>query len=360
VKLLAALALVLALPAFAGAEPITGRIAASNDGNASDCDSIASSAVEIALIAASGNAAKLVWYGYSDIPWETSGQCGSGGDRDAQMRTSVVGTAALWGGFDGSVFHSVVSDQAAAVNALKDAIDASSASSPLYITEGAPCDTIGKAIDAASPSKLPYVYVITHSDWNDTTSHNGSWTRSAIAKAHPNVHWIQIPDQNAELKSPKRDYHAWRDSKVPAVRRLWDRQAASGQSQFDISDSGMTYYLVTGRTVSRPTPQQVIALVDAWQPTLPGACGQPSSRGAQPLASDALQILRGALGIVTCVECVCDVDRSSTITTTDALKVLKRAVGQHVALSCPECPASTTSMPAAGEPVWRSSESWGR
>jgi Dockerin type I domain len=51
-------------------------------------------------------------------------------------------------------------------------------------------------------------------------------------------------------------------------------------------------------------------------------------------ASDALAILRAAVGTSSCLICVCDVDNSSTITATDALKVLKFAVGQPITLNC--------------------------
>jgi hypothetical protein len=54
-------------------------------------------------------------------------------------------------------------------------------------------------------------------------------------------------------------------------------------------------------------------------------------------ASDALYILRAAVGSETCALCVCDVNNSITITATDALVVLRRAVGQPVELTCPTC-----------------------
>ena len=65
------------------------------------------------------------------------------------------------------------------------------------------------------------------------------------------------------------------------------------------------------------------------------ACGQPVGTGAAPTASDALAILRTAIGARQCAVCVCDVDDSGSIVATDALLTLKRAVGQNVTLSCP-------------------------
>jgi len=54
-------------------------------------------------------------------------------------------------------------------------------------------------------------------------------------------------------------------------------------------------------------------------------------------ASDALFVLRTAVGNVSCDLCVCDVNDSGTITASDALIVLQFAVGQPVVLNCPPC-----------------------
>jgi hypothetical protein len=86
--------------------------------------------------------------------------------------------------------------------------------------------------------------------------------------------------------------------------------------------------------------------------TLPGIaaqgdCGQPASDGAGPTATDALFILKAAVGSATCSLLVCDVDGSSSITATDALLDLKRAVGQSVTLSCPTVDATANVSPIA-------------
>jgi len=68
------------------------------------------------------------------------------------------------------------------------------------------------------------------------------------------------------------------------------------------------------------------------------ACGQPLSDAADPpSASDALWILQAAVGTASCLECVCDVDSSYTVTAIDALVVLQGAVGIPGAPS-PICP----------------------
>lgn len=65
-------------------------------------------------------------------------------------------------------------------------------------------------------------------------------------------------------------------------------------------------------------------------------CGKPTnSSGAAPKSSDALFVLKAAVGQATCSPRVCDVDSSGKILASDALRVLKAAVGQPVSLSCP-------------------------
>lgn len=75
-----------------------------------------------------------------------------------------------------------------------------------------------------------------------------------------------------------------------------------------------------------------------------GECGDPvtdvvaaSGPAAVITASDALVVLRAALRLEVCAACVCDVDGSGSITTTDALTVLLLAVQAPVDLSCPAC-----------------------
>jgi len=81
--------------------------------------------------------------------------------------------------------------------------------------------------------------------------------------------------------------------------------------------------------------------------TLPpaGVCGDPVAppalvvhgRDAFINASDALAVLQTAVHIRTCPLCVCDVNDSASVTATDALIVLRFAVGQSVLLTCPAC-----------------------
>lgn len=55
-------------------------------------------------------------------------------------------------------------------------------------------------------------------------------------------------------------------------------------------------------------------------------------------ASDALFVLRAAVGTETCALCVCDSNGSGDLSVADALAVLRRSVGTTAPEDCPSCP----------------------
>ena len=68
-------------------------------------------------------------------------------------------------------------------------------------------------------------------------------------------------------------------------------------------------------------------------------CGDPNDSHTHT-ASDALYILRAAVGAAMCEPCVCDTvspGAPSGITASDALAVLRTAVGMTIPLACPAC-----------------------
>lgn len=83
-----------------------------------------------------------------------------------------------------------------------------------------------------------------------------------------------------------------------------------------------------------------IRLDDSANPSLLPAflhCGDANGNGSIS-ATDALVVLRRAVGGQACDFCLCDPNQSSTVTASDALVVLKRGVGQTVSMLCPLCP----------------------
>ncbi len=99
------------------------------------------------------------------------------------------------------------------------------------------------------------------------------------------------------------------------------------------------------RGFERPLP----CAVGAFEPgeLTPLACGEASEVSGNLragvvesrliTATDALIVLRTAVGAAQCPLCVCDVNDSGGNTATDALIVLRFAVGQPVTLDCPSC-----------------------
>jgi hypothetical protein len=72
----------------------------------------------------------------------------------------------------------------------------------------------------------------------------------------------------------------------------------------------------------------------------------PCGEAADPegvSSSDALVVLRVAVGTAECADCICDIDASGSITAGDAMAVLRRAVGQNAQLRCPCCETTTTT-----------------
>jgi parallel beta-helix repeat protein len=65
-------------------------------------------------------------------------------------------------------------------------------------------------------------------------------------------------------------------------------------------------------------------------------CGDATSDG-KVLASDALAVLKAAVGSFSCATCVCDANGSGSVLAGDAQLVLRKAVGQAVTLTCPPC-----------------------
>jgi len=68
-----------------------------------------------------------------------------------------------------------------------------------------------------------------------------------------------------------------------------------------------------------------------------GDCGQPLSTGTRPTASDALFVLRSAVGQSSCELCICDVNGNGTTTASDSLAVLRKAVNLPVTFNCISC-----------------------
>jgi hypothetical protein len=247
--------LLLANPIFAQYNSIPGRVAISSDGNDVDCDDISATPMSLALMFKSGNASKLVYYGYNDHIWSTGqeevgGQLCSG-NREEKMRVAAEDTASLFGGFNMSAFHSAIADWPD-VSALTAAINASTASDHLYIIAAGPVEVIGEALEASNSGARQYVTVISHSNFNNThgeSAHGGQWNFSELNTVL-GANIDAIPDQNTLLVRNQSFYNWLNGHSDPRLDWLWDQHVVSGLGTccdlFDPSDAGMMYYLITG------------------------------------------------------------------------------------------------------------------
>jgi hypothetical protein len=80
----------------------------------------------------------------------------------------------------------------------------------------------------------------------------------------------------------------------------------------------------------------VYAQLFTFDPQLGALCGDANSDLVMMLR-DSLHILRGSVGLSECQPCVCDVDMSGAVATTDALAVLRAVVGLESSLVCSSC-----------------------
>jgi hypothetical protein len=88
----------------------------------------------------------------------------------------------------------------------------------------------------------------------------------------------------------------------------------------DDLEGTLTYDFLQGPTCSPPV----------------GLCGDASGDLAIT-ATDALMVLNAAIGLGSCENCVCDVNRSGGVTASDASVLLAAAVGQPDVLDCEPC-----------------------
>lgn len=158
---------------------------------------------------------------------------------EAQMQTSVDGGCDRFGENRGLFY----SRDAAALVPL---INRASSRARLLVVLAGPAELLWQAKQAADPSHWRYVTVMSHSRWNETHKEPGTHT---LADCQPAAVW-RIPDQNARLRT---DYSRWTWLKLDArLAWVYDRAVATGKAQFDVSDAGMIFTLLTGNQTGTP------------------------------------------------------------------------------------------------------------
>ncbi len=227
----------------AGAVTYTdNRIAVTADGNYNDPDDWVSTPMELALLAKRGLQANLVHYDWADII----------GPNDPvyydQMKQSTFGAIDRFG-FDIAKFFDCRTELDAALNNLRQEIDVSTASDPLFILAAGPMEVLWRAVDASDPEARQFVTVISHTKWNAGTTYPPEMTHTRADVEALGVNWIQIINQNVRLYTRTDGVDNWtpwvwlRDAIDSRMRWIYGRMRVSGKP--DVSDAGLAYYLLT-------------------------------------------------------------------------------------------------------------------
>ena len=209
------------------------------------------------------------------------------------MRESAFG-GQKWFGFDKTKFICAVDNAGVAYNAMRDAINESTAENPLIIIAAGPMQVVGEAINRADVAKRQFVSLVSHSEWNNQHSdkhgksewdtHSG-WTFQEIKdnfsnEKGGNLKCIQITDQNDGddydgLQAPIEKFDWIKTSKArynPAYKLgawdwLYSRQETcikENGKNFDPSDAGMIVFLLTG--IEKTDPEMAREIMENPKP----------------------------------------------------------------------------------------------
>ena len=235
--------------------PPSGRIAIVADGNSPDPDDLGGTAVSIALLRASGLEKKLVHYSHScDLVRVNRISEKAEVERHSLMQSTCDVTARRWGGFDNLTFYDAKWQMDATIKDLAKAINASTASDPLWIIEAGEPDIIGFALDATPKEKHQFVKVVTHHPANDNTGDFYEWQQILDF----GVEEVRIPDQNIDLKVKIAQWDWAKDHSDSRIQQVWiqgkiaeiDDVVTFQKGYWDCSDAGMVYYWITGANVN--------------------------------------------------------------------------------------------------------------
>lgn len=239
--------------------PPPGRLAYVADGNSPDPDDIGANAVVLGLFHGAGLQDRLVHFSHScDLdPFTNGGTQSIDATNELRRQNYLHQTAGEGIGFFGPFpnlvdYYNCRTEQTAAVNDLRDAINASTASDPLWIIEAGEPDVIGYALQAANPAARQHVHVISHHPANDNSGDFFTWQE--ILDFGVTEH--QIGDQNVGLQVQiSSGLWDWAENHPdPAIVWILDQLKYAEEdgvvgfqnNKYDCSDAGMLYWWITG------------------------------------------------------------------------------------------------------------------
>lgn len=243
-----------------------GRIAIESDGNVFAPDDLGAIPCGIGILWKEGFLDNIVHIGYNNNPnpdrWANTAKDQPGLEQFHEFRAIIDGTVEQFGLRAAIVFNYADSnDIARATENLTKEIDASSADNPLYIVEAGAMIYLYRAFAASDITKHQFVTVITHSGWNDIECYDSKRNENIvdILRDFTSVKFDYIVDQNRGLRG--RGSAGWtaiewmKDSTDSRIAWLYTCAKRGDPSRWgffnlntevDISDAGMYYYLVTG------------------------------------------------------------------------------------------------------------------
>lgn len=269
------------------AEPLwqdSGRIVISSDGNEHDDDDWAATPFSLALLAANGLQDKVALYTYCDHIWGSNQEHKNRDTISAyeQMHESALRGAEMFG-YDKKRFICAVDNAEVAYKAMQQEIEKSSADNPLIIIAAGPMQVVGEALNRSKLESRQYVTVLSHSPWNNNHSDNpnldkhwwdihSGWTFDEMREAFESkqgggVKFILIANQNGGKDyvglNAKREEFDWlrtspagehykKGSWEWLYTRLESCPKAKG-TKFDVSDSGLIIYMLTGIEKTSPS-----------------------------------------------------------------------------------------------------------
>ena len=238
--------LMVATTATTAVEPLVqfpgGRIAYSADGNQHDKDDIGATAMSIAMLDAAGLGDRLVHYDFSN-------HLGNNSDRmDKEMIESALGGAKRFK-INAKVFFNAQTQLDKAIENFRTQGNRSSGEDPLWYICAGPMEVAWRCISAVDPGKRKHIHCISHSAWNDkhrdTNEMSHQW--QDLGQLGATLH--HIDDQNSsngedDFNGPHSKWMWLKDSDNPNYQWLYTRNKFG--NKFDVSDSGMLYWLLTG------------------------------------------------------------------------------------------------------------------
>lgn len=221
------------------------RIALSFDGNTNDQDDILALPMALGIINQANVKDKLVFLEFSNYIW------GNNEFQAKEMKLSADSAAARLG-FNRSIMFEVRIPsilQQAKLAFKEAAIKAYNEGARIYYACGGPMGVPYEMVKDLEEKYRKNITVISHHPWNDEAGEGGTWNDLITAVGES----IRIQNQGAAViwERSIADWQ-WFGNKGGNYEWIFKRnikaQTATGRdaSQYDASDAGMTYYIVTG------------------------------------------------------------------------------------------------------------------